>query len=648
MWWRWLMLVFLLLAGAMPVLAAAPLQDLSNWRPDGDLRILDGNWQLSWLEPEGPSQSIRLPFVWEEGTRRLWGEAGFGQIELSTHLRLPLGSAPLGLRLPRLHSAAAIWLNERLVSLRGQPGDALREQARLDSTLIPLPAGQTEVLLRIRLSNHLRHAGGVTGTIQIGELEVLKRQHDQTRALTLLAIGALLMLGLLTLATREVAVAPLAGMALLAALWLMTGCELLDGRFRLSAEGLLRASWLAPWLMPPLQAMLLIRLFPGLIHGRPVRWLLLVAIAGLLPGLLLPLDLLELLLLPGQIWLLAGLLLAIVLSAQAWREQREGATAVLLGLLVLALAQLPGREFLPMALAALVFCQALPLYTDDCRTMAQVQPQKEPAGGAVVIDEVPLPEGVRILLVEAPGEPRQQLQERLLARGARVSVASDGVQAVAECAVREFDLLLLDMHLPGVLLSCEEIREQAGIWAPALVGLGEPDVLGWQAAGIVSVLPRPLSLRALARLLPQYSDAPPLSEPPVAEPSPVEVPEKTAGHQPHPVVDLAGASSRLDDLRRWLGGEQFELLLPSLLNSLREVEQGLKEVDLQDQDACSRLCHRLRGSALNFGLEELAEASREVRSPARLSQLQSMLVAQIDELENCLAQGATKVDCSKG
>lgn len=645
MWLRWLMLTFLLLIGAVPTLAAAPMQDLSTWRPDGDLRTLDGDWQLQWLAPEGPAQTVRLPFVWEKGSRRLWGEAGFGQIELSTRLRLPLGSAPLALHLPQLHSAAAIWLDERLVLLRGQPGDALREQARLESAVLPLPPGQAEVLLRIRLSNHLRHAGGVTAAIQIGEMEVLKQQYEQRHALTLLAVGALLMLAVLTLASRALEVAPLAGMTLLAALWLAASSELLDGSLRLASADLLRASWLAPWLMPPLQALLLSRLFPGLLRDRAVRWLSLVALAGLLPGLLLPLDLLEQCLLPGQIWLLGGLLLSILLTARAWRAQHEGAATVLAGLLGLALALLPGSDFLPMALTALLFCQALPLYGE---ARCVVVPQGLSSPGPVAIEEVPLPDGVRVLLVERAGEPRQQLQERLLARGARVSVAGDAPQAIAACAVREFDLLLLDMHLPGVLEACETIREQAGIWAPAMVGLGETDMLGWQAAGIVAVLPRPLSLRALARLLPQHAAAQaPLAEPAAPAPLPDRVSAPVADRPP-PLPELAGTSARLDELRRWLGSEQFALLLPSLLDSLREVEQGLRELDPQDQEACSRLCHRLRGSALNFGLEELAEACSEVRSPARLSGLQSMLAAQIDELEGYIDQRATKVYCSRG
>lgn len=117
--------LFLCLSLWLPAWAAQaePLNDLRAWDPaQGALHVLDGTWRLTWLEPARAEQEVPLPFTWKDGTRKPWGEVGFGRIELTSELLLPEYPEPLALYFDDFKSAARVWIDGSLAFERGQPG----------------------------------------------------------------------------------------------------------------------------------------------------------------------------------------------------------------------------------------------------------------------------------------------------------------------------------------------------------------------------------------------------------------------------------------------------------------------------------------------------------------------------------------------
>lgn len=75
--------------------------------------------------------------------------------------------------------------------------------------------------------------------------------------------------------------------------------------------------------------------------------------------------------------------------------------------------------------------------------------------------------GLRVLLAE-DYEPNVLLAKRLLEKWqAHVTVAANGVEALARCSEQHFDLLLLDVHMPEMdgIQAIRAVRDLGGFWA---------------------------------------------------------------------------------------------------------------------------------------------------------------------------------------
>ena len=82
----------------------------------------------------------------------------------------------------------------------------------------------------------------------------------------------------------------------------------------------------------------------------------------------------------------------------------------------------------------------------------------------------------RILVVEDDPRMQRMLSTYLTRRGFRVQVECSGEQAVMAAAEDEFDVVLLDMTLPGIngLEVCEQIREWSSVAVILLTGVDTP------------------------------------------------------------------------------------------------------------------------------------------------------------------------------
>ncbi|MDZ5737643.1 ATP-binding protein [Pseudomonas asiatica] len=226
------------------------------------------------------------------------------------------------------------------------------------------------------------------------------------------------------------------------------------------------------------------------------------------------------------------------------------------------------------------------------------------ARGQPVLASSPAPSpmaSLDILVVEDVALNREVAGGLLLRDGHRVSFAEDAVQALQACAQRRFDLILLDVHLPGMsgVELCRQLRATPGPNRHSRVlaltaGVQPGQVPGYLDAGMQGVLAKPLRLDNLRQAL--------------AEAAPAEV----AG------VDSTMDWSLLDTHRSLLGEQKLQGLLKVLRQSLEHHATALAEaLPAQDFTEVLHLAHRLAGSCDSLGFCGLAALLRRLEDAAR-------------------------------
>jgi CheY-like chemotaxis protein len=219
-------------------------------------------------------------------------------------------------------------------------------------------------------------------------------------------------------------------------------------------------------------------------------------------------------------------------------------------------------------------------------------------------------EAVRILLVE-DNVVNQRVALRLLDRmGYRADLASNGLEAVEAVKRQEYDVVLMDVHMPEMdgYEATAEIRRMEGstrhteivaMTANAMAGDREQCL----KAGMDDYVAKPVRAEELRAVLERW-----------AAPGMKAARERArgAGAAPADAVNLAV----LDDL---FGSEMAED--PGFVDKLVEVyvdeaEQRLEAlseaIERGDARALAEAAHSLRGSSLMMGLEKLGALSSEL------------------------------------
>ncbi|MES2261115.1 MAG: ATP-binding protein [Pseudomonadota bacterium] len=246
-----------------------------------------------------------------------------------------------------------------------------------------------------------------------------------------------------------------------------------------------------------------------------------------------------------------------------------------------------------------------------------------PPVAAVVAAAAPGPGGMRILLVE-DNPVNQRLALRLLEKlGHRVSLADSGVAAL-ECASREiYDLILMDVQMPGLdgLAATRHIRqwEQAGGGHVPIVAMTARAMTGDRErcleAGMDDYLSKPIDIARLRQTLARY------------EPEPER-----------PVLDWPGALLRLDGDAELLR-ELAALFLHDGPQLWRELDDALQQ---HDAERGARAVHSLTGVLVNFGAARAIAAAERVGAalhagePADAASLEAALRQLYDALRAAL------------
>lgn len=236
-----------------------------------------------------------------------------------------------------------------------------------------------------------------------------------------------------------------------------------------------------------------------------------------------------------------------------------------------------------------------------------LQPAQRSASVAVVT--TPL-RALNILVVEDVALNREVVSGLLERDGHRVSLAEDAEAALALCRKQRFELILLDVHLPGLsgVELCKLLRGEAG--GPnqhsrilALTASVQPALVrGYLDAGMHGVLAKPLKLESLRQAL--------------------------AGQElaPMPASEMELIDWQLLHTHRTLLGEQKLTGLLDLFRDLLGQHCAALAEALRSGDCAevASLAHRLAGSSDSLGFRALAGILRDLEEAALATDEQAL------------------------
>ncbi|MFK8331704.1 ATP-binding protein [Pseudomonas sp. BJa5] len=234
-----------------------------------------------------------------------------------------------------------------------------------------------------------------------------------------------------------------------------------------------------------------------------------------------------------------------------------------------------------------------------------------------------------ILVVEDVELNREVVRGLLRRDGHRVWLAEEAEQGRVLCSQRRFDLILLDVHLPGIsgVELCRQIRASPGPNRDsrilALTASVQPALVrSYLDAGMQGILAKPLKLESLRQALAQ--------EMPVVE-----------QQEADPGMDWA----LLETHRTLLGEQKVQGLLAVLNEAIEQHQAALGEaLKAMDFTEITHLAHRLAGSSDSLGFRGLAGVLRRLEiaalsnDPLAVQGLNAPLDAQMQQARETLEQ----------
>lgn len=138
------------------------------------------------------------------------------------------------------------------------------------------------------------------------------------------------------------------------------------------------------------------------------------------------------------------------------------------------------------------------------------------ATGSTAISEEPIWQGKRVLCVD-DNENNRRIAELLLGKfGIDITTSASGDEALDICSIQKFDLILMDIVMPGMdgMETLGRLRsdpECANRQTPAIAltaKLAPEDIAAYSAAGFEGVAGKPINVRELAEAIAPFMSAP--------------------------------------------------------------------------------------------------------------------------------------------
>jgi two-component system, sensor histidine kinase and response regulator len=231
------------------------------------------------------------------------------------------------------------------------------------------------------------------------------------------------------------------------------------------------------------------------------------------------------------------------------------------------------------------------------------------SGSLAAMDEV---RGARILLAEDNEINQQVAREMLVRLGLQVTIVGDGRAAVERLEQEEFDLVLMDLHMPVMdgFEATRRMRQMGERGAIPIIAMSaavmEQDREASRAAGMVDHIDKPIDRYVLDETLRRWLQQGRLGAAETPAPS-----ERKADWYIERIEGLL-PTARIGNAVKAVGGNA--VFLERLLRSFAERRAGLggevRELTLRkDREALYMLAHTVKGEAGNLGLTGMAASA---------------------------------------
>jgi len=225
-------------------------------------------------------------------------------------------------------------------------------------------------------------------------------------------------------------------------------------------------------------------------------------------------------------------------------------------------------------------------------------------------------------------------------RGHQVTVANDGIEALALLEQERFDVVLMDVHMPnmGGFEATTKLREREkakGLPRMPVIALTAMAMSGDRdkclEAGMDGYLTKPISATDLFSTLANMLSGPPTGQP---VPAPVAQPRGAM-----PAVDVEQLRANMDDDEDMLA-DIVGAFLEGHVAQMRDLRTGLAQ---NDEKTALRTAHTLKGLFLTLAADDAAAAALDlehsvrahdlITARAKMSRLDTELARVIPELQ---------------
>ena len=245
---------------------------------------------------------------------------------------------------------------------------------------------------------------------------------------------------------------------------------------------------------------------------------------------------------------------------------------------------------------------------------------------------------LRVLVVDDVDANRRLAQAMLRRFGHLSEVACSGLEAVEKAVAGRYDVVLMDIQMPGIngIEAARRIRERLGA-LPKIIAVTANDLPGdrgrCRAAGMDIYLTKPIQLEALRAAIEQTGSG-------AAGPS-----AQAAGRAPEAAAPVAIDWRRIDSLKPFdADGSMVSGAIASFLaDAPGRIEMIRATHAAGDAEGLASASHALKGAAANIGAAQLHELSRAIETFAQEGHLEDA-GEPVGGLEKALAEvrGALK------
>jgi len=268
-----------------------------------------------------------------------------------------------------------------------------------------------------------------------------------------------------------------------------------------------------------------------------------------------------------------------------------------------------GGEILAKPLARATLANAVAGYLDERERSTQADPQ-DPSPPAVL----------RLLAVDDTESNRLLLREMVVGPGIEVSLAASGEEALALARKHPFDLVLMDIRMPGMdgVAATRALRRLGGRWRTTPVVAVTAHVLEEErrrllASGLDDVLVKPVDAGELHSALRRHLDVALPEGDEAISPAREEAPALIADDGELPTVDLE-LGARLAGGRTGLARELLERLAAGLDENEANLRRALAE---GDDEALLDGIHALNGACRYCGAPRLGLIAESLETRLR-------------------------------